>query len=99
MSVKPIPDGHAGVIPYLVVADVAKQIDFLEKAFDAKVLYRMDMPQGTTHAEVKVRDSVIMMGMAHGESKPMPTMLYLYVEDCDAAYQKALKAGGEKVME
>jgi PhnB protein len=98
MSVKPIPDGYHAVTPYLVVPDVAKQIEFLEKAFDAKVLYRMDTPNGTTHAEVKIRDSILMMGQASGEHKPMPGMMYLYVEDADEAFQKAKKAGGEVVQ-
>lgn len=99
MSVKPIPDGYHAVTPYLVVADVAKQIDFLQKAFDAQVLYKMDTPQGPTHAELKIRDSILMIGQARAEHKPMPVMMYLYVEDADAAYKKAVKAGGQSVME
>lgn len=99
MSVKPIPNGYHAVTPYLIVADVAKQIDFLQKAFDAQVLYKMDTPQGPTHAELKIRDSILMIGQARGEHKPMPVMMYLYVEDADAAYEKAVKAGGQSVME
>lgn len=99
MGVKPIPDGYHAVTPYLFVADVAKQIEFLEKAFDAKVVHRLDTPQLTMHAELKIRDSIIMMGQAMGEHKAMPVMLYLYVEDADKAYQQALKAGGTMVQE
>jgi uncharacterized glyoxalase superfamily protein PhnB len=40
-----------------------------------------------------------MVGMAHGDTKPSTAMLYLYVEDCDAAYKKALENGGVKVAE
>jgi PhnB protein len=99
MAVKPIPDGYHAVTPYLIVKDVAKEIEFLEKAFDAKVLYRMDSPQGTMHAEVKIRDSIVMMGAAKDEYKPIEAMFYLYVEDVDSAYKQAVKAGGTVVKE
>jgi PhnB protein len=100
MGVKPIPDGFHAVTPYLVVKDVGKEIEFLQKAFDAKVRYRMDMPSGcTSHAEVQIRDSIVMMGMASEQHPAMPVMLYLYVEDCDAAFKKAVAAGGKSMQE
>lgn len=99
MTVKPIPDGYHAVTPYLVVKDVSRQIEFLQKAFDAQVLYRMESPQGTMHAEVKIRDSILMMGAAKDEYKPRESMFYLYVEDVDSAYQQAVKAGGTVVKE
>jgi len=99
MTVKPIPDGFHAVTPYLVVSNVSDEIEFLKKAFDAKVIYRMDTPGGTMHAEVKIRDSIVMMGQAQGEKKAMPTMLYMYVDDADKAYEKAVRAGGSVVQE
>lgn len=101
MSVKPIPDGYNTVTPYLVLQDVAKELEFLQKAFDAKVTYRMDTPNGTVHAEVKIGNSMVMLGQADDAkgSKPTQTMLYLYVEDCDKAYEKAVRAGGTSVAE
>ena len=58
------------------------------------------MPDGTVlHAEVQIGDSRIMLGQARDEWPPMPSMLYLYEPDCDAAYAKAIAAGAEKVME
>ena len=45
------------------------------------------------HAEVRIGDSVVMLGDAHGEHKPMQTMLHVYVDDVDATYQRALAAG------
>ncbi len=99
MTVKPIPDGFHAVTPFLVVKDVAAQIDFLEKAFDAVVLERIDTPAGTVHAEIKIRDSIIMMGQARGECEPMPMMFYLYVEDADKAFEKARDAGGSVLQE
>ena len=99
MNVKPIPDGYHAITPYLVVRNADELIEFLQKAFDAKVLYRMDTPLGTMHAELQIRDSMLMIGQFESEHPPMPSMLYLYVEDVDGAYEKAVKAGGISIME
>jgi uncharacterized glyoxalase superfamily protein PhnB len=50
------------------------------------------------HAALKIGDSMVMMGEADGKWKPMPTMIYLYVKDADAAYKRAFRAGGASVM-
>lgn len=99
MAVKPIPDGYHAVTPYLVVRDIAKQIEFLLSAFDGQVIERVDSPSGIMHAEVRIRDSIIMIGQAQGEHKPMPVMLYLYVEDADTAFERAVQAGGIPLQE
>jgi PhnB protein len=99
MSVKPIPDGVSKVSPYLIVKDVVKTIDFLKKVFDAEEIERMTLPDETVnHGSVRIGDSVIMMG-ANPQSPPMPTMLYVYVEDTDASYKRAIKTGAESIME
>lgn len=95
MSVKPIPDGFHSVTPYLVIKGVPKLIDFLKQAFDGKEIDRVALPDGTIgHAEVKIGDSIVMMGEARGGCEQMPSALYLYVPDTDATYRRALKAGG-----
>ena len=100
METKPIPDGFHSVTPYLLVNEPAKLIDFMINAFEGKELLRMSAPDGSVaHAEVKMGDSIIMMGKPKDDFQPMSTMLYFYVEDCDAVYKKALKAGGVSVME
>ena len=99
MAAKPIPEGYHTITPYLVVPGVAKLIDFLKRAFDAKEVERMARPDGTVmHAEVRIGDSIVMMGEASGEKKAMPAMLYLYVNDTDAAYQRALDAGATSLL-
>ena len=76
MAVKPIPDGYHTVTPYLIVPGVAKLIDFLKAAFDAKEIHRMATPDGRImHAEVKIGDSPVMLGEPMGEWKPMPCMM------------------------
>jgi PhnB protein len=100
MAVKPIPDGYHSVTPYLMVQGVAALIDFLKQAFGADEIFRMPRPDGAImHAEVKIGDSMIMMGEAMGEHQPMPGSIYLYVNDADAVYQRALQAGATTMME
>lgn len=95
-----IPEGYHSVTPYLVVEGVPKLIDFLKAAFDAVETERVPGPDGKIgHAEVRIGDSVVMMGEAGGESKPMPAMIYLYVSDADANYKRALDAGATSLME
>jgi PhnB protein len=91
---RPIPQDYHSVTPYLAVQGVPKLINFLKQAFDAEERERMTTPDGrVSHAEVKIGDSIVMMGEPTGESKSMPGMIYLYLEDADAAYKRALEAG------
>jgi PhnB protein len=98
--VNPVPQGYHTVTPYLLVNGVAELVEFLERAFDAEVTLRLDRPDGTImHVEVSIGDSIVMLGEPMGEFGPMPTSIYLYVEDCDAIYQRAVEAGATSVME
>lgn len=101
MTVKAIPDGYHSVTPYLVVPGVAQLLDFLTQAFEAQEVHPpMTRPDGAImHAEVRVGDSVIMMGEPMGECPPMPGSLYVYANDADAVYQRALQAGATSLME
>lgn len=101
MAVKPIPDGFHSVTPYLIVQGVAKLIDFLKQSFEAEeTMVRTTRPDGTImHAEVRIGDSIIMMGEPMGEFQPMPGSIYLYVNDTDAVYKRALQAGATSMME
>ncbi|SRR6266851_3128884 len=91
MAVKPIPDGYHSVTPFLIVPEVAKLLDFLKQAFEAQELHRMPRPDGTImHAEVRIGDSLVMMGEPMGNCQPMFGSLYLYVRDVDAVYKRAL---------
>lgn len=99
MAVKPIPDGYQSVIPYILVPDPARVIDFLARSFGATEKERhADESGAIRHAEVKLGDSAIMIGGARGEWAAMPCMLYVYVEDTDAAYARALEAGATSMM-
>ena len=100
MSVKPIPDGYQTVIPYLLVEGAAELTTFLTTAFGAQVRQRLDRPDGSVmHVELQIGDSVVMIGEPMAEFGPMPSSIYLYVEDCDAFFQRALQAGAASVMQ
>ncbi|HEX2276932.1 MAG TPA: VOC family protein [Candidatus Tectomicrobia bacterium] len=100
MAVKPIPDGFHSVTPYLQVQGASKLIDFLKQAFGAEEVFRMPRPDGAVmHAEVRIGDSIIMLGEAMGEHQPMPGSIYLYVDNADATYRRALQAGATTVHE
>jgi len=99
-AVKPIPDGFHTVTPYVVVRGVAEFMDFLAAAFGAKEMGRMPRADGTVmHAQVRIGDSMVMMGEHQGEGALVPGMLYLYVKDADAAYARALAAGATSIRE
>jgi PhnB protein len=75
-------------------------ITFLKRAFGATELSKYASPDGVVHhAEIRVGDSVVEMGEAHGKYSPMSTMFYMYVPDCDAVYRRALAAGATSVSE
>jgi PhnB protein len=96
----PIPKGYHTVTPVLTVHGAAKLIEFLTQAFDAKETYRLPGPNGEVmHAEVKIGDSMVMVGEATDHWKPMPATIALYVEDTDAWYKRALQAGATSVRE
>jgi PhnB protein len=103
-KVKPIPDGYHAVTPYLVVDDAAKAIQYYQRAFGATEVARMDGPPGKiAHAELKIQDSMIMLSdemPGSGARSPRslggsPVSLFLYVEDVDTVYNRAVAAGGK----
>jgi uncharacterized glyoxalase superfamily protein PhnB len=100
MAVKPIPDGYHTITPYLVVEGVPELIEFLKQVFDAEERYRTAGPDGTIrHAEVRVGDSMLMLSEATDSSRARPGTMYLYVEDVDAAYGRAVQAGATSLRE
>ncbi len=100
MAVTPIPKGYHSLTPYLMVRDIPQQMDFLQRAFDAKVSHRIAMPDGSVmHADLMIGDSHVMLGVAHGEWQPTQAGIVLYTPNCDAVYQRAIQAGATSVHE
>lgn len=99
MAVKPIPDGYSTVTPFLSVKGTAKLIDFLKNAFGAEEVMRMPGPGGVVmHAEVNIGNSRLMLSEAT-QSAPSQSAFYLYVNDVDALYKRAVAAGAASQTE
>ncbi len=89
------PDSYSSVSPYLVVENARRLIDFLEAAFDATELRRYDMPDGSImHAELRIDDTVVMLGEGSDDFPAFSSMVHLYVPDVNAVYQRGIDAGG-----
>ena len=94
------PKGYTSISPYIMVAGAQRLIDFLKRAFGATELRRYEMPDGTVmHAELRIDDTVVMLADAGGNWPAFPVWLHLYLPDVDAAYRRALEAGGVSVQE
>lgn len=104
--VKPVPENFHTVTPTLTIKGAAQAIDFYKKALGAQEIMRMSAPDGKIgHAEIKIGDSIIFisdeMQMPGCPRSPQSLggvtgTLYLYVEDVDRAFQRAIDAGGKQ---
>ena len=105
---KPIPDGYHSVTPTLTVRGAADAIEFYKKAFGAQEMMRFPGPDGKTimHAEIKIGDSRIMLNDEFPQMKCMSPQsvggassgIFLYVENADATFNKAVSAGAKITM-
>lgn len=105
-KVKPIPDGHHTVAPYLAIKNAVSALEFYKKAFGAKETYRLILPDGRLgHAEIRLGDSLIMLadefpefgGKAPESLGGSPVSIHLYVEDVDAFVKRAVAEGARQV--
>lgn len=95
MASSAVRQGFQAVVPYLSIQHVAKLVDFLSTAFGARQTFQA--PSGT-HFEVKIGDSMVMIGDVGGGS-PKTGQLFMYVDNAEAVYARALQAGATSVME
>lgn len=102
-----IPQGMHTVTPHLICAGAAEAIEFYKQAFGAVELSRMLSPEGKVmHASIRIGDSVIMLNdetpqwESYGPKhlKGSPVTIHLYVEDADAVFAQAVKAGAKATM-
>jgi uncharacterized glyoxalase superfamily protein PhnB len=99
-QITPIPQGYHSVTPHLIVQGASKVLAFIKQAFGAQEHYSLPGPDGSImHAEVKIGDSMVMIGEATGEWKEMPASLVFYTENADAVYKRALEAGATSIRE
>lgn len=105
-NVQPIPEGYHSISPAITCKNAAAAIDFYKKAFGATEIMRMDGPNGTIgHAELRIGNSVIFvsdefpgMSAAPVQGALPNSYLFLYTEDCDAVFNRAVEAGAAATM-
>lgn len=99
---KPVPDGFHTLTPHIVVKDAAKAIEFYKKAFGAQEMTRHTTPDGQNvmHAQLKIGDSILMLAGEYPPTCLSPksrggtsVTLHVYVENADALFDRAVKAG------
>ena len=92
---KPIPQQYGTVTPYLIVDGVPKLIEFLKHTFDAEERERINDREGHVgHAEVRIGGSIIMMADSTAQYNPIPSQLYVYVDNVDHTHKRGMEAGG-----
>ncbi|HLP01068.1 MAG TPA: VOC family protein [Opitutaceae bacterium] len=96
------PAQYHTATPYLTVRGAARALAFYQQAFGAKELFRIDDSEGRVgHAEIQIGDSIIMLSDEYPDMGSVgpetlggtAVSLLIYVEDCDAVYDRAVKAG------
>ena len=108
-AVKPIPDGYGSVTPYLVIKGAGRAMDWYKQALGAEEVFRMHSPDGRVmHGEIRIGDGVIMLCDEFPEMSSIwkspeslggvCATLWIYTEDCDALYNRAIAAGARGDM-
>lgn len=94
-------DGLHTVNVYLHPRGASEMIEFLKPVFGAEevVVHRAEADGPVMHAKIRIGDSVFEMGEAHGPYQPLPTMFYLYVDDVDSWYRRAVAGGATSIQE
>lgn len=100
MKTVTIPEGYQQVMPYLIVSNAAAFIGFMQQVFDAQEKYKVfrDESEVIMHAELSIGASVIMLADATDQFAQRNAGIFVYVDDCDAVYAKALDQNATTVM-
>lgn len=100
MAVKAVREGFHTVTPYLIVQEAENLVEFVKRVFGATELYRGTGSAGGLHAEVRIGDSMVMIGGGGAwRGEPALATLYLYLDEVDTVYAQALKAGATSINE
>ncbi|RPE09032.1 VOC family protein [Chitinophaga lutea] len=94
MSTRNKPEGYPAVSPYFLVPDADRFMHFVKTVFDAEeIMVYKDGAGRVMHAELRIDDSVIMLGNSTAVYPPQPGAVFMYVKDTDDTYRKALAEG------
>jgi uncharacterized glyoxalase superfamily protein PhnB len=89
-------EGFRTLTPYLLPPNEG-YLDFLKNVFDAVQTGRMDTGPGRFHAEMRIGDSMLMLGV--GSDRTMPVMLQIWVPNVEQVYERAIAAGSRSLVE
>lgn len=93
------PEGYSSVSPYLMCADPEELIAFLVAVFGAGQVRRFDRPDGSLmHAEMRIDDSIVMVGGGATQYLSAGVHIHLYVPDAAAVYERALAQRADAVQ-
>lgn len=94
-----IPAGYQTVMPYLILKNAEKFLEFTKKVFNAtEKLMHMRDEQTIMHGEIIIGESTIMFAEATDQYTQSNAGMFVYVEDADETYQKALEEGATSIM-
>lgn len=96
---KATPENYSTVCTYLLVNNPEQQLSFIEKVFAAETIEALKQDNLVMHAEVRIGNSVIMIGRAQDQFPAAPGMMYIFTSEVDRLYQLALSEGAVSLME
>lgn len=92
------PEGYTTVAPWVVTDDTGAFLDFVTEVLGGEELARVPTEDGLTgHAEIRVGDTIVLAFDRHADWPAMPSLLRVFVADADAAFSRAVAAGGRVV--
>ncbi|MFZ1704683.1 MAG: VOC family protein [Saprospiraceae bacterium] len=93
------PSGYNSVSPYFIVDDADQFIELMKQIFNATLLRRYDEPGGKImHAELKIDDSVIMLGSSSEKFPSIFIVMHVYVANVEEVFNKAIQVGCEEIQ-
>jgi len=95
-----IPENYQTITPYLIIKDAPSFIQFMKTVFNAEIINKHMRDENTImHAELKIGNSMVMLADSTLQYPPANANLFIYVEDADATYKKAVDNGASTVTE
>lgn len=94
-----IPKGHQTIMPYLMMDDAGAFIEFIKTVFNAELTHESTRDGVIGHCEARIGNSTIMFSQSRDQWKAATANMFVYVEDADVTYNKAIRSGATSVME
>ena len=93
------PATYPSISPYLICENADAIITFLQSVFEAELVRRFDRPDGSLmHAEVRIDDSIVMIGGGATDQQSPGPHIHVYVRDVQAVYDRAIHNGAQSVQ-